>query len=538
MQFETPQVADADCNGMGTGRAAEEVKTEFMMADSQDHSLSADSADSRQDLVPSPFKTYKRRWYILSTMAVLNISNAMSWICFAAVTNFTAEYFEVSIDAVSFFSLVFLIVSIPGGFLAAWELDTYGLRLAIVGGAWLNFFGNLLRYLSTVFGIPPTSQYAVAMVGQTMCALSQPFLLFSPTKMAALWFPDNQRATANMLASMANPLGILISFALSAGLVSSASDIPLMLGVFAAPAAIGVAMATLGVCSSAPPTPPSPSADSKHEPFSEGFKKCMKNRPFWILIFSFGAGYGIFSAVSTFVEVIVCPIGFNDNFAGLVGALMLGAGLLGAIIMGLIVDRTRAFTPVVKLCYVGAMLFLVVFSISSQFESAGVGLLIGGTGLGLFGLAQFAISLELGVECTYPVAEGTSACLLQVSGQFQGMILILIAQFGARAIPVTNVPDQECINLAVLNSTALPDNITATVATASGLLSTMFSSTAMPETVIPTVQDLTIPLFVYAGYGVLVTLVLLFFFRTKYHRLEEENAARSAANGNVPSVVT
>ena len=41
---------------------------------------------------------------------------------------------------------------------------------------------------------------------------------------------------------------------------------------------------------------------------------------------------------------------------------------------------------------------------------------MGAVGFGLFGIAFFPVVLELGVECTYPVAEGTSAGLLQISG--------------------------------------------------------------------------------------------------------------------------
>lgn len=43
--------------------------------------------------------------------------------------------------------------------------------------------------------------------------------------------------------------------------------------MFSVPAFLGVAMATLGVCSSSPPTPPTASAESKSEPFFTGLKK-------------------------------------------------------------------------------------------------------------------------------------------------------------------------------------------------------------------------------------------------------------------------
>lgn len=73
--------------------------------------------------------------------------------------------------------------------------------LQILIAAWLNFIGSLLRNVST-FNIPVDAKFPVLMLGQTIAACAQPFVMFAPTKLAALWFPDSQRATANMLASM------------------------------------------------------------------------------------------------------------------------------------------------------------------------------------------------------------------------------------------------------------------------------------------------------------------------------------------------
>lgn len=62
--------------------------------------------------------------------------------------------------------------------------------------------GALVRVCGTLAGETSTVRYAVVMLGQTFGALGQPFIIFAPTKLAALWFPDHQRATANMIASM------------------------------------------------------------------------------------------------------------------------------------------------------------------------------------------------------------------------------------------------------------------------------------------------------------------------------------------------
>ena len=47
----------------------------------------------------------------------------------------------------------------------------------------------------------------------------------------------------------------------------------LQLWVISSPAFLVVFMATFGVCSSVPPTPPTASAEEESEPFKEGLKK-------------------------------------------------------------------------------------------------------------------------------------------------------------------------------------------------------------------------------------------------------------------------
>jgi len=45
-------------------------------------------------------------------------------------------------------------------------------------------------------------RFALVLSGQALAACAQPFMLFAPTKVAAVWFKDTQRATANMIASI------------------------------------------------------------------------------------------------------------------------------------------------------------------------------------------------------------------------------------------------------------------------------------------------------------------------------------------------
>lgn len=58
---------------------------------------------------------------------------------------------------------------------------------------------------------------------------------------------------------------------------------------------------------------------------------------------------------------------------------------------------------------------LLCFQIS-RYENESILLAFSVSGFGFFALALLPVGLELGVECTYPVAEATSAALLWLFG--------------------------------------------------------------------------------------------------------------------------
>lgn len=72
----------------------------------------------------------------------------------------------------------------------------------LILGSWFNMLGAVVRLIGDPGPEPLKILYPVVMFGQTLGALAQPLIIFTPTKLAALWFPDHQRATANMIASM------------------------------------------------------------------------------------------------------------------------------------------------------------------------------------------------------------------------------------------------------------------------------------------------------------------------------------------------
>ena len=95
-----------------------------------------------------------------------------------------------------------MITGIPCGIIATWLIDTLGLRLSVILSAWLNCIGAVLRLVSAVDGIAEGAIVPLVFIGQTIAALAQPFVLFAPTKLSALWFGEDERAVSNMLATM------------------------------------------------------------------------------------------------------------------------------------------------------------------------------------------------------------------------------------------------------------------------------------------------------------------------------------------------
>ncbi|XP_038626104.1 solute carrier family 49 member A3 [Tachyglossus aculeatus] len=392
----------------------------------------------------SHFKTYKRRWFLLLVICLLNCSNAMLWLTFAPVASTIADYFHLSINQINWLSLVYLVMSIPFGMGATWILDSMGLRCSILLSAWFNLIGSIIRTFPCI-QFPDLGRYnfTFLFIGQSFCAMAQTLVIFSPTKLAALWFPEHQRATANMISSMSNPLGVLIANVLSPALVKRGEDIPLMLGIYTIPAAVACTLATVGIWEKAPPTPPSASAiTSTSEPFLTGLKMLVKNKAYMILALCLGGGIGIFTCFSALLEQIFCVKGYSIDFAGLCGALFIVFGIIGALLLGLYVDRTKQFTEATKVCFSLAALASIVFAMVSQLRNQTVWLAVICSLFGLFGFSTYPISLELAVECSYPVGEGTSTGLVFVLGQVEGMIFMLLLQ--ALAVQHPDVPFSTC----------------------------------------------------------------------------------------------
>lgn len=106
-----------------------------------------------------------------------------------------------------------------------WALNKGGPKLSLTVSAVLLLLGNWIRYAGTRAG---NSIFGLAMFGQILIGLAQPFCLSAPTRYSDLWFTGKGRTSATAIATLANPFGGALGQLMGPILATKSSDIPNM----------------------------------------------------------------------------------------------------------------------------------------------------------------------------------------------------------------------------------------------------------------------------------------------------------------------
>jgi cyanate permease len=357
------------------------------------------------------YKTYGYRWVMLSVYMIIIAVNQLLWITFAPITNEAVQHYGVSDLKIGILSMCFMIVYIVVSIPASWIIDTYGIKVGVGTGAVLTGLFGLLR------GLVP-SNYNLLLMAQVGIAIGQPFLLNAITKVAARWFPIEERATASGLGTLSSYIGILTGMILTPWLVNG-SGIASMLHIYGIFALISAAVFIVFVRERPPVAPCRPDQEERALAL-DGLKLIFKNKDFNWLMFIFFIGLGAFNAVTTWIENILSPRGFTSVQAGMTGGLMIAGGILGALILPILSDHYRKRIPFIIIALAGATISLIGITFAPSY----VLVLISGMAFGFFLLSTGPIGFQYGAEITYPISEGTSNGFLLLVGQISGILFI------------------------------------------------------------------------------------------------------------------
>lgn len=375
------------------------------------------------------YKSSPYRWLVLLSVVPILAITQMFWLTFSAISPEAEAYYHVSALSIAVLSmsymLVYIVMMIPASLLA----DKKGLRASFLLGAIVTaVFGLMRAYCG--------SSFIWVVVAQVGLAVAQPFLMNPITKLAAVWFPVNERATVSGVGSIAGYLGIIVAMLVTPALYQSYSMTG-MLKIYGF-AALAAALLTIALLREKPKVPAGPRGNVDEDFSLRKVPELRKNRNYVILLLVVFIALGVFNALLTVVSDMLNPRGFSVDEAGYVGGAVIIAGLVGGVVIPLLSDKLkkrRVFLNVaLVLGLIGIAGMTFVNNIVALFIFAGIsGFAIMGTGPVIF---------QYGTELAYPVPEGTAYGLLMGSGQISGILFILMLYLlrspaGLMTLPLT-----------------------------------------------------------------------------------------------------
>jgi MFS family permease len=350
------------------------------------------------------YRVYPYRWVVLGVFMLINLTIQTLWICFAPITGPAARFYGVSDLQIGLLAMLFMVIYVPLSLPVSWMIDTIGYQKAVGFGALMLGIFGLLRGLTA-------SSYVAVLVFTIGLAIAQPFLLNAVSTVAAKWFPLNERATAAGLALVAGFIGIAVG-QVGSPILTLRYGIPAMQLFFGTAAALSAVLFLL-FNREAPPTPPCPPGQEGRALMLDGLKSMLKMKDVWLLLLLFLIGMGIFNGVSTWIENIVRPRGFNITQAGDLGGFLLVGGVLGAIAIPALSDHFQKRKTFLMLGMAAAIPGMVGVTFAHQYLWLAFAMFL----LGFFLMSLAPIGYQYAAEITYPAPEGTSAGLLNLAGQ-------------------------------------------------------------------------------------------------------------------------
>jgi cyanate permease len=305
------------------------------------------------------------RWGTVAAYAAVAAANQLLWLTYAPITTDVAQHFDVSESAVGWlsqvFPLLYVVLALPAGL----ALDRR-FRSALLFGAWLTAVGGAVRL--------STDTFAAALAGQILIAIAQPLILNAVTKIALVSVPD-ALAKGISLGSAGIFAGTALALPLGPALGDADSLTPLLVVdlVVALAAAAWLTLAMRGLAPAradvAAPAHGDLSAPARGDLSAPAFAGRAELRAVWgdrairrLAGVAF-LGFGVFVALTTWLQALLEPAGVSDATAGwLLGAMVL-AGVVGsAFLPELLVRRgaERRFLRIAAVVTASGCVFLAL----------------------------------------------------------------------------------------------------------------------------------------------------------------------------------
>jgi len=358
-------------------------------------------------------KIYPYRWVVLAAFMLINVMVQVLWICYAPVASIAASAYGVKRDDIDLLANLFMLIYLPISFLASWAIDSFGFKKAVGFGASMMAVFALLR------AIFPTN-YTAALIGTIGISIGQPFLLNAFTKLAALWFPQKERATITGVIFLALFVGIGLGETLSPPLVEAYGFAGMQL-IYGIITAVSVAF-FLVFAKSNPPTPASPKGEEERALVLDGLKQILKKKDVYLLALALFLGSGIVNGVFTLIDGIGKEKSFTVEQGVLLTGILLLGGVIGSIVIPAISDALRRRKGLIIAGIFIAVPATLGLALGRNFIFEIISFFV--IGFCFTGLTPLAY--QYGAEITHPAPEGTSNGIFAVVVQASGFLILLM----------------------------------------------------------------------------------------------------------------
>lgn len=350
-------------------------------------------------------------WRVLGAYVFLVAASHVLWISFASVTAAAADTFhttELLIGLlVSVGPICSAVFSIPGGAVA----DRFGYRTPLLWSGLATAGFALLR--------PMAPDFPMLLLLTVGLLIPQPFLINAVADLVNRHFPEDEAATATGLGTMSIFLGITVGLVATPPL-ESAVGVRGSQFVYAGVAAL----ALLVFWAVAPKQVPDRLATSVELTIRQAIRRVVRSSAQWKLSVALFLGFGLYIGITTWLEEILKPRGFDATAAGLVAGVITIAGMAGSVAIGALSDRIQRRKPfLVAAGVVGAPCLWVLGHAGSM-----AGLLAAASLLGFFVLAALPVAISIASEeqTLGPQVASTAVGVMLMAGNLGGAAIVAV----------------------------------------------------------------------------------------------------------------
>ncbi len=345
-------------------------------------------------------------WGVVIAYSLLAAATQMLWLTYAAITTESAHRYGVSVGAIGWlaeiFPLLYVVLAIPAGAL----LDRWFRPSLALGGA-LVAAGGAIRLGGLTF--------AWALAGQALIALAQPVVMSAIGKLAGEYLPVPARAGGIAVASAGGFLGMLVALLMGpligANHLQTLLEVQAVLGVLAA-GATAIALRRRG------------SGSGERAAIEGGIARALWRRP-EIRVLSGLAflGFGVFVALSTWLQTLLHPAGVSETTAGALLVGMVIAGVLGCALLPAPIARRGAERAFMLAVVAVGCLGSVALAFVSGVPANAVVLVA----MGALLLPALPVILTVAEVLAGPAA-GTAGAIVWLAGNLGGLVVAVIVQ--------------------------------------------------------------------------------------------------------------